>query len=60
MYSEVLKHEKDRKLYINNDNVYFTDFFEVAFFESLYPNMKECAREGVIPERVESSIGCRS
>jgi len=56
MYCEVLKHQKDRKLYINEDNVYVTDFFEVSFFESMYPNMKESARKGVIPERVESSI----
>lgn len=28
----------------------------MAFFESLYPNMAECARKGVIPERVEPSI----
>jgi len=39
-----------------SDTLNVTDFFEVAFFESLYPNIKECARKGMIPERVETSI----
>lgn len=50
------KHQKDRKIYIDDDNVYVTDFFEADFFESLYPFMIESARQGVVPERVDPSI----
>ena len=41
---------------IYKDNVYVADFFEAAFFESLYPNIIECARKVVVHERVKPSV----
>lgn len=55
-YCEMSKCQKDRKIYISDDIVYVTDFFEANFFESLYPFMIEPARQGVVPERVKPSI----
>lgn len=55
-YVERLKPPEDRKIYINDCNVYVTDFFEAELFESMYPTIVEAAREGIVPERVEPSV----
>ena len=55
-YVERLEPPKGRKIYIKDCNVYVTDLFEAELFESMYPNIVEAAREGVVPERVDPSV----
>lgn len=55
-YCEISKLPRDRKLYIKDDIVYVTDFFEADLFESMYPYMIESAKQNNIPERVEPEI----
>ena len=55
-YVERLKPPEDRKIYINDCNVYVTDLFEAELFESTYPHIVEAAREGIVPERVDPSV----
>ena len=50
------ENQKGRKIYINDCKVYVTDFFEAEPFESRYPHMVEFARDGMVPEREESSV----
>lgn len=52
-YYKIEKHQKDRKLYIKDNNLHVTDFFEADSFETMYPYLIESARQCIIPERIE-------
>lgn len=55
-YIKISGNQRGCKYYIKGTKFYIIDFFEAELFEFMYKHMVKSARDGVIPERVESEI----